>query len=261
MLRSSWNSTSRLTSCCNRWRPQQSCCTPSDRAWCPSRRPGRTAFAGSATADATPLGTQCYPCKEAVHVLEAVEILPISMSIDGDLLHRHLRGYKDDRSEQTRARMTRRLAGLVAVFLHNHRGCVGAYESVVPVPSAERTAVEAIVQRLPELRSRYRPALEVTGLAPKRELRGDRFRVNRDVDGERVLVLDDTFTRGPSIFGAVAALREAGAVIVGPVVLGRHVQPSWGPSQKMVAWLQARPWDEARCCRCDGEYAQPGQLL
>lgn len=149
-----------------------------------------------------PPWTQCYPCKEAVHVLEAVEILPISMSIDGDLLHRHLRGYKDDRSEQTRARMTRRLAGLVAVFLQHHSGCVGAYESVVPVPSAERTAVEAIVQRLPELRSRYRPALEVTGLAPKRELRGDRFRVNRDVDGERVLVLDDTFTRGPSIFGA-----------------------------------------------------------
>ncbi len=205
--------------------------------------------------------TQCYPCKEAVQVLEAVEILPISMSIDGGLLHRHLRGYKDDRSEQARARMTLRLAGLLAVFLQNHVGCVGTYDSVVPVPSTTRTAVEAIIQRLPALRSQYLPTLEATGLAPKADLRGDRFRVNRDVEGKRVLVLDDTFTRGPSIFGAVAALREAGAVIVGPVVLGRHVQPSWGPSQKMLAWLQARPWDEARCCRCDGEYAQPGQLL
>ena len=157
--------------------------------------------------------------------------------------------------------MTLRLAGLLAIFLQNHAGCVGAYDSLVPVPSTTRTAVEAIIQRLPALRGQYLPTLEASGLAPKAELRGDRFRVNRDVEGERVLVLDDTFTRGPSIFGAVAALREAGAVIVGPVVLGRHVQPSWGPSQKMLAWLQERPWDEDRCCRCDGEYAQPGQLL
>jgi len=56
------------------------------------------------------------------------------MSIDGDLLHRHLRGYKDDRTPQVRARTSLRLAALVAVVLQNHRRCVGDFESVVAGP-------------------------------------------------------------------------------------------------------------------------------
>ena len=46
-----------------------------------------------------------------------IEIVPISMSVGGDLLHRHIRGYKDDRSGEVRDRMSGRLAALVAVFL------------------------------------------------------------------------------------------------------------------------------------------------
>jgi len=89
-------------------------------------------------------------------------------------------------------------------------------------------AVEAVVQRLPAPRDRYRPALDVTGVGSKSELRAGRFGLTRRVDGEKTLVLDDTFTRGPTLFSAMAALREAGAVIVGPLVLGRHVQSGWG---------------------------------
>lgn len=205
--------------------------------------------------------SQCYPCLEAVSGLGADEILPISMSIEGDLLHRHLRGYKDDRSPQVRDRMTLRLAGLLAVFLQNHGRCIGDFESVMSVPSAARDAVEPIVQRLPALRDQYRPALKPTGLGSKSELRADRFVLTRRVDGEKTLLLDDTFTRGPTMFSAMAALREAGAVVVGPLVLGRHIQPDWGPSADLLSWLRARPWDEARCCRCGGERADPGQLL
>ena len=157
--------------------------------------------------------------------------------------------------------MSMRLAALVAVFLQNHSRCVGDFDSVVSVPSLTRTAVEAIVHRLPSLRDQYRPALEVAGLGSKSDLRAERFRLTRHVEGERVLVLDDTFTRGPTIFSAVAALREAGALIVGPLVLGRHVRPDWGPSRDLLSWLQERSWDDARCCRCDGERANPGQML
>lgn len=204
---------------------------------------------------------QCYPCSEAVQQLGACEILPMSMSIDGDLLHRHLRGYKDDRSDQVQARMSLRLAALVAVYMRHHGDCVGTLDSVVPVPSPARTAIESILQRIPLLRDEYRPALGVTGLGSKHELRADRFAMTRDVRGERVLVVDDTFTRGPTMFSAVAALRDAGAVIVGPLVLGRHVQPTWPPSRELLSWLQPRQWDDDRCCRCDGERANPGQML
>lgn len=190
-----------------------------------------------------------------------MEVLPIAMSVDGGLLHRHLRGYKDDRSPEVRVRMSLRLAALVAVFLDHDGGCVGAFDSVVLVPSSTRTAAESIVQRVRVLRDEYRPALAVTGVGPREEVRTDRFALTRDVAGERVLLLDDTFTTGASLFSAVGSLSEAGAVVVGPVVLGRHLQPGWGPTADLLAWLKGRKWDERRCSRCEGERAVAGRLL
>lgn len=204
---------------------------------------------------------QCFPCLEAFRSVGAVEILPISMSVDGDLLHRHLRGYKDDRSAEVRGRMSLRLAALVSVFMEHHRRCVGEFDSVVTVPSPGRVAAEAVVRRVRSLVGGYRPALVATGAGSKNELRTDRFEVLRSVGGERVLVFDDTFTRGPTLFSAVGALREAGAVIVGPLILGRHVQPGWDPSRELLSWLRGRPWEEGRCCRCAGERADLGGML
>ena len=204
---------------------------------------------------------QCYPCLLADRSVGALDILPISMSVDGGLLHRHLRGYKDDRSPAVRHRMSVRLAALTAVFLEHHRFCVGPFDSVVLVPSPTRTAVTSIVQHVRSLRDEYRPALKVSRLGSKHELRADRFTVTRDVSGERVLILDDTLTSGATLFSAVAALRDAGAAIVGPVVIGRHLQPSWEPSHAMLSWLRPRPWVDERCCRCDGERANPDQIL
>mgnify|MGYP003373114443 FL=1 len=63
------------------------------------------------------------------------------------------------------------------------------------------------------------------------------------------------------MFSAVAALRDGGATVVGPLVIGRHVQPTFGPSEAMLSWLKERVWVEARCCRCDGEQQNAGSLF
>jgi len=207
-----------------------------------------------------PQFAQCYQCHEADKTIGVVEILPISMSIDREQLHHLLRNYKDGYDSAVRARMSLRLAALLAVFLGNHATCVGSFDSVVPVPSATRTAITAVLQFIPSLRDASRPALEMTGIGSKGDLRVDRFSASRDVAGERILVVDDTFTRGTTMFSAVATLRRAGATIVGPVVLGRHVQPNWGPSRELLSWLQPRPWDAERCCRCDGEREHPDRM-
>ena len=129
------------------------------------------------------------------------------------------------------------------------------------MPSPARTAVASIVQHVRSLRDEYGLALAVSGTGFKGGLCTDRFAVTRAVSGERLLILDDTFTSGATLFSAVAALLDGGAEIVGPVVLGRHVQPSWEPSRAMLSWLRTRSWVDERCCRCDGELANPGQLL
>ena len=221
-------------------------------------QPGVCRFCHSACE---PEYRQCHPCLMAERSVGVVEIVPMAMSVERGLLHHHLRGYKDDRSAAVRSRMSRRLAALTAVFLESHGRCVGPFDSVVLVPSRGRTAVTSIVELVGTLRAAHRPALAVTGVGSKIELRADRFTVTRDVEGERVLVVDDTFTSGATLFSALAALRDAGAAIVGPVVLARHLHPDWGPSRAMLSWLQGRRWDEERCCRCDGERANPGQMI
>lgn len=204
---------------------------------------------------------QCYPCLEAHRSIGAVEILPISMSVDGDLLHRHLRGYKDDRDAQARQRMTTRLAGVLAVFLRHHRRCLGDFDTVCAVPSADRVAPEFIIDRIPSLRDSHERTLASSVPGGHTDLRSDRFAVTRAVAGERVLLFDDTFTRGGSVYSAASTLREAGATVIGPLVIGRHVQPAFGPSETMLSSLKARSWDETRCCRCNGELRSPNRLF
>jgi len=173
------------------------------------------------------------------------------MSLHGELLHHHLRGYKDDKLPAVRSRMSARLAALLAVFLRFHTACVGDFDSVVLVPSGRRAALQAILDRLPGLRDRGLPALRFR--RSDIQFSPDRFSLMRGVQGERILLLDDTFTAGGSMFSAAAALRAGGGIVVTQLVLGRHVRPNWPPTQEMLEWLKGRPWDEARCARCSGE--------
>lgn len=202
----------------------------------------------------------CYPCRQASH-LDPPPILPVSMSIDRGTVHRHLRMYKDAPDELTRQRLALRLAALLSTFMDNHSACVGEWDIVTCVTSERRTAMAPVVAKLQRFQGRVVAALRSRSGQCGRMLDPDQFEVTANVAGERVLLVDDTFTTGASLFSAAAALRRAGATISGPVVLGRHVQEAWGPSQEMMSWLSDRPWDERRCCRCHGEQRHPDALF
>lgn len=203
---------------------------------------------------------QCLPCLEAAQRVGAWEVLPIAMSVHGGLLHRHLRGYKDDLDREVRRAMARRLAALTAIFLRSHAQCLGPFDSVSVVPSTTRIALDPVVRQVQVLAESSAPSLQATPVGG-RALSSDRFIVTRDVRGERTLVFDDTFTSGAALFSACAALREAGAQVVGPLVIGRHMRPDRDPSKTLVTWLADRPWTETRCCRCDGERFDAGTML
>ena len=63
-------------------------------------------------------------------------MVPISLSIHGELLHHHLRHYKDNPRPSVRETFTLRLAGLLEMFLHYHlRSCLGSpIDRVATVP-------------------------------------------------------------------------------------------------------------------------------
>lgn len=208
---------------------------------------------------------RCSQCNQARY-LDVPEVLPIAMSVHLRLLHAHLRGYKDDLDAGVRSRMALRLAALVSVFMANHQRCLGEWDYVTCVPSTQRVAPRLIVSRLRLSEHRYNQVLAASAgvLRGERTLDPGRFIVSGTVRRDRVLLFDDTFTSGASIFSAVAALREAGAEVVGPLVIGRHIRPDWEPSQALLQWLTRRNWDEYCCARCAGEYREqraPGGLF
>lgn len=198
---------------------------------------------------------RCAHCRAAAWV-KPPEILPITLSLHGQLVHHQLWQYKDSASTATRAHATARLAGLLTTFLDWHAGCVGPWDVVTCVPSPRRVALEPVVARVDVLRASYRRVLVARPEGFGRQLDPSRFRVVEPVGHRRVLLLDDTFVSGARLFGAVAALRRAGAEVVGPVVIGRHIHPAWRPSAQLLSWLVWRPWRADRCARCQGERRQ-----
>jgi adenine/guanine phosphoribosyltransferase-like PRPP-binding protein len=121
--------------------------------------------------------------------------------------------------------------------------------------------MEQIVNKLGVFLGRYERLLVATPEAQGRNLNPAQFEVGRSAKGRRILLLDDTFTTGAKLFSAAAALRHAGAEVVGPVVIGRHAQPSWQPTADLLDWLSEREWDQTRCCRCNGERKEEGLLF
>lgn len=203
---------------------------------------------------------RCHPCDRAAH-LDPPPILPITMSVHFGPIHHHLRKYKDALDAETRERITTRLAALLSVFMERHAECIGDWDVVTCVPSAKRVAMAPVIAKLRVFLDKDLQALQYVGHSSERVLDASQFKLVTKVAGRRVLLIDDTFTTGSKMFSAVAALRAAGAEVVGPVVIGRHVQESWPPSGEMMSWLSKRRWDQSRCCRCAGEQRVEGSLF
>ncbi len=208
----------------------------------------------------------CYPCHAGEQLLwqrGVPTVLPISLSLEGSQLHFALRRYKGRRptsnAEATAVGDPRvtgvfalQLAGLIETFMRSHAACVGEYDLVTCIPSEHRVAFEAVARRL----QRFQPGLEqVLAWAggSTRDLSASRFTVTRPLTALRVLVLDDTFTTGASVFSATAALRAAGAMVSTILVVGRHASPgAWPPTAELLERMKRRPlaWDESECVVC-----------
>jgi hypothetical protein len=181
------------------------------------------------------------------------DIVPVSMSLDRGLLHSYLWKYKRSADALTRDQCTRRLAALLAVFMEHHDECLGPWDYVSCVPSVRQVAMSAVVAKLQVFSGRAQQVLESVRDVG-RAFEPGQFRLTADVRGHKVLLLDDTYASGGHMFSAAACLQDSGATITGPLVIGRHLNPSgWEPSRDLAEWLSGRQWDEGQCCRCGGE--------
>lgn len=215
----------------------------------PAAQPGVCALCRSSTDT----WSRCRQCSAAGRAFgELPRVVPIALTTADNPLHEALRGYKNSPDAAVRHRHRLTAAGLLATFVNRHGRCLGDFDSVTAIPSLTRTAVRNLLEPITELTDRYADALAPSRSWTGRELAADRYVVTRPVAGERILVIDDTFTSGATLYSACEALRGAGAVVVGPVVIGRFVRTGWKPSDALLARLSDHQWTYGSCIRCTG---------
>jgi hypothetical protein len=202
---------------------------------------------------------RCYACAHGESWLDAVA--PISYSVAHEQLHHALASYKRLSGEPAR-RLRVELAALLWRHLFEHERCVAraagvaGFELVSTVPSSacERDDQHPLQHMAGTLvaptRDRYERLLECSGnaVAP-RQFHRDKFRARRSLEGEAVLLIDDTWTTGASAQSAATALKTAGAGAVAVVVIGRHLNREWHENDRRLRGL-TRPFDWTRCAFC-----------
>ena len=227
----------------------------------PAAGPGVCAVCHSGPA---PGYAVCFSCQEVMRQVShpVMTVVPISLYALNSQLWHVLRYYKDG-SGRSAELLATQVAAIIARFAARHLRCVAAGlggdpDVVTGVPSTRprpgRHPLETAMRRSAGLAPRYRPLLaRGTGSADHNQADDDAFTVPRRLGGERVLLLDDTFTTGARLQSAASALRLHGASAVAAVVVGRVINPEWNENCRRI-WDQAREtqFSFERCCLCRG---------
>lgn len=203
----------------------------------------------------------CYQCgqhRSASGGFQADVVAPIAYSVKRSQHDHSLIAYK---AMQRSAMAMQNLSSLTVLYLAYHWDCFsaaldGAFTHIVAVPSTRgrqgEHPLETIVAKrlnLPALRAVANSAYN----ADDRSFHADRFYLPEgSAAGGRVLLLDDTWTTGGRVQSLAFALKAAGAVAVAAVVIGRRVNPEFGPSKPLVDRLRTAPeFDLTRCALDD----------
>lgn len=193
----------------------------------------------------------CYPCGHRARAADAV--LPVSYSVHMGQLHTALRGYKEGWTSSRR--LTMELAAVLWRFLDRHEQClarqagVRGFSIVTTLPSGKgRDAAHPLHRIVGEIvghtADRSRQLLEPSGI--ETEERVDdvrRYTATQTLQGESVLLIDDTWTTGASVESAAHVLKAAGAGRVGVIVIGRHLNPNYGNNPERLKSLPSFSWD------------------
>jgi hypothetical protein len=208
----------------------------------------------------------CFSCQNVLRQVShpVTNVIPISLyTLNGQLWH-VLRHYKDG-SGRSAELLATQVAAILARFTLKHLPCISAVLGGEPAivtsvpstraqPRAGQHPLETAITRVGRLAPLYQPLLARGPAYVDHNWADDHaFTVPRRLGGERVLLLDDTFTTGARLQSAASALCLNGASAVVAVVIGRVIDPEWNENCRRI-WDQARetPFIFDQCCLCRG---------
>jgi predicted amidophosphoribosyltransferase len=202
---------------------------------------------------------RCFRCQQhrATGGLADV-VAPLTYGIERTQLGIVLRHYKDGVSAEARAAHARVISRLLYLGIMKHQPCmekrVGKPVSIrVTVPSLNRrpgvhsfTAIAAAMKAVDD----DRLALVATpGAMKDRVVSARQFQIvpKRDLSGQHILVLDDTWTTGSNTQSAALTLRQAGAAYVSVMVVGRWLSQTYGKNAEFIKTRLRRDYDPGVC--------------
>lgn len=209
--------------------------------------------------------TICYSCRVTTGQVTypVFQVLPISLYEVPDQYWNVLRYYKDDPREEVREQLGTVLAATVARFTARHWSCIiemlgGEPSLVTTVPSTRGRSGQHPLARAVRRSSLLLPLHYETlrrGETPITHLQASdsAFVGLHNLNGHRVLLVEDTFTSGARTQSAASALRIAGAHAAAVVTAGRIIEPGYSDDCRRVwDYARAEPFSFDACCRCVG---------
>ncbi|MFI7298128.1 hypothetical protein [Streptomyces sp. NPDC050121] len=202
----------------------------------------------------------CRQCQQAGAILGAGladAVVPVSLALKGEQYANELWRYKNATGPQ-RQYFRMGLAAVLWRFLAAHESCIAnhcavpGFGIVTTVPSTSGRDAHPLrtmtAETVGATRDRYRdlltpePNAAALGRTPSRA----RYR-STALWGEDVLLIDDTWASGNHAQSASAALKAAGAGSVAIVVLGRHLNISFGDTATLVEQARLRKFSWETC--------------
>jgi len=179
-------------------------------------------------------------------------------------MHDTLWSYKNAQQDEVRRYHGVRLTAILWRFIWNHEPClaraasVDSFDLVATVPSktperdGKRRGLRTIAGKwCTPIVDRWKQVLSPADPPVLERIYSDaRYIAGPEAKGQRVLLIDDTWTTGASMQSAAFALRRAGAVNVAGVAMGRHLHLdfSWdGGSCEREYKKLPRVFDWATC--------------
>ena len=207
---------------------------------------------------------RCYACANQPNEIDVVA--PISYSVAHEQLHHALASYKR-LSGEVAERLGTQLAAVLWRFLDTHEQCVaraaGAdyFSMVTTVPSGgsardgDHPLCRIVAEVVGPTRERHERLLRRTeAVVEPRAFDAEKFVALRPLNGEPVLLIEDTWTTGANAQSAAAALRSGGAGPIAAVVIGRHMNRWWHQNDRQLRGLE-QPYDWRYCTICAPQQA------
>jgi hypothetical protein len=219
------------------------------------RRPKVTCRVCAAPADGF---DHCWRCGHDRRIAGLADVAaPLTYAIgntqSGDLLQH----YKNDPVREVRQRHSVVIKWLVFLGIALHERCITAAAGLpvslrVVIPSlTSRPGQHPFVEIVRTMNAVSERAVLVPAPAANcdRVTRADKFSLEPDIrlDGQHVLVLDDTWTTGSNAQSAALTLRRAGAAAVSVMVVGRWLSPQFGINADFVEARLQRAYDPTIC--------------